>query len=33
MAGQINRQKLTPWVYRSMEEVILKLEQENDELE
>jgi hypothetical protein len=33
MARQINRQKLTPWVYRSMEEVILKLEQENDESE
>jgi hypothetical protein len=31
MACQINRQKLMPWVYRSMEEVILKLEQENDE--
>jgi hypothetical protein len=33
MARQINRQKLTPWVYGSMEEVILKLEQENDESE
>jgi hypothetical protein len=33
MARQINRQKLTPWVYRSMEEVILKLEQGNGESE
>jgi hypothetical protein len=33
MVGQINRQKLTPWAYRSMEEVILKLEQESDESE